>query len=184
MRLILSLLMVVASIGGFVGFIVPQYKATQALRVQAADYNKILDNARTLQEERNKLVTKYNTFDQSLLAKLNAMLPRNPENVKLILELDSIAKQYGVSLQNVKIEDASNDAQTAVRPGTAPVNTDIGTLRITFSVAGTYQGFTNFIRTVEKSLRIVDIQKITFTALDDTKSTYQYTVGIKTYWLK
>ncbi len=184
MRLILSLLMLAASIGGFVGFIVPQYKAVQALRVQAADYNQILANARTLQEERNKLVTKYNAFDQSLLNKLDAMLPRNPENVKLILELDSIAKQYGVVLQNVKIEDASTAPQAAQRPGTAPANSDIGTLNITFSVSGTYQGFSNFIRTVEKSLRIVDIQKITFTSLDETKTAYQYTVGIKTYWLK
>lgn len=184
MRLILSILMLVASIGGFVGFIVPQYKAVQALRVQAADYNKVLENARTLQEERNKLVTKYNAFDQSLLGKLEAMLPRNPENVKLILELDSIAKQYGVVLQNVKIEDTSGQTQATLRPGAAPVNQDIGTLSITFSVAGSYEGFTNFIKTVEKSLRIVDIQKITFTALDETKNTYQYTVGIKTYWLK
>ncbi len=184
MRLILSLLMLAASIGGFVGFIVPHYNATQVLRVQAADYNKVLENARALQEERNKLVTKYNAFDQGLLLKLNTMLPKNPENVKLILELDSIAKQYGVSLQNVKIEDASNDAQTATRPGTVAANTDIGTLRITFSVAGTYEGFTNFIRTIEKSLRVIDIQKMSFTALDDTKNTYQYTVGIKTYWLK
>jgi Tfp pilus assembly protein PilO len=176
--------MLAATIGGFVGFIVPQYKSVQTLRAQAADYNQILENARTLQEQRNKLVTKYNTLDQSLLAKLNTMLPRNPENVKLILELDSIAKQYGVSLQNVKIEDAANDTQTNIRPGTAPANPDIGTLNITFSVAGSYEGFTNFIRTVERSLRIVDIRKITFTSLDETKSTYQYTVGIKTYWLK
>lgn len=184
MRLILSLLLLALSIGGFVGFIIPQYKAVQEISATAADYNTILENARTLQEQRNKLVTKYNAFDQGLLTKLNVMLPRNPENVKLILELDSIAKQYGVFLQNVKIEDASSDGQTATRPGTAPVNTDIGTLRITFSVSGPYQGFTNFVRTLERSLRIVDIQKITFTALDDTKNTYQYTVGIKAYWLK
>jgi Tfp pilus assembly protein PilO len=178
------MLMIAASIGGFVGFIVPQYKAAQALKAQAADYNQILENARRLQEERNKLVTKYNAFDQGLIGKLNTMLPRNPENVKLILELDSIAKQYGMTLQNVKIEDTANDTPNSTRPGAAPVNPDIGTLRITFSLAGSYEGFTNFIRTIEKSLRIIDIQKVAFTALDDTKSTYQYTVGIKTYWLK
>lgn len=184
MRLILSIFMLAVSIGGFALFIVPQYKEVQEIQAKAKDYNQILDNARTLQEQRNKLVTKYNAFDQTLLTKLNVMLPRNPENVKLILELDSIAKSYGVFLQNVKIEDASSNTQTATRPGTPAANTDIGTLRITFSVSGPYQGFTNFIRTLEKSLRIVDIQKITFTSLDDTRNTYQYTVGIKTYWLK
>lgn len=175
--------MIAAIIGGFVGFIMPQYQEIKTFRTQAADYNQILENARRLQEERNKLVTKYNAMDQSLLSQLNTMLPRNPENVKLILNLDAMAQKYGVALQNVKIEDTAPATQTA-RPGQPAQNPDIGNLGITFTAAGTYEGFSNFIRGVEKSLRIVDIQKITFTALDDTKTTYQYTVGIKTYWLK
>jgi Tfp pilus assembly protein PilO len=176
--------MLAASVAGFAVFIVPHYQNVSALRAQAKDYNQVLANARTLQEERNKLVTKYNAFDPALLAKLDAMLPRNPENVKLILELDGVAQQYGMSLQNVKIEDSTNDSQNAAaRPGAPAANADVGTLKITFSISGTYTGFTSFIKTIEKSLRIVDIDKVTFTALDDRQN-YQYTVGIKTYWLK
>lgn len=185
MRLILSILMLIASIAGFVVFIVPTYHQVSALRATAADYNQVLQNARTLQEERNKLVTKYNAFDPALLGKLDAMLPTNPENMKLILELNSVAKKYGLSLQNVKIEDGTNEAQNnAARPAGTPTNTEIGTLKIAFSASGPYTGFTQFIRTMEQSLRIVDIDKVTFSALDDTKQTYQYTVGIRTYWLK
>ena len=184
MRLIISILMIVISLGGFVSFIIPQYKQIQVLKAQAKDYDQILENARRLQEERNKLVTKYNSFDQELVKKLDTLLPRNPDNVQLILSLDAAAQQYGVMLQNVKIEENNPNNQNTPRPGQAPVNTEIGTLNITFSVSGTYEGFTNFIRSLEKSLRIIDINKLSFTALDDTKTTYQYTVGIKSYWLK
>lgn len=185
MRLILSTLMLIAIIAGFIVFIVPNYHEISALRAKSADYNQVLSNARTLQEERNKLVQKYNSFDPSLLGKLDTMLPTNPENMKLILELNNIAKQYGLALQNVKIEDSSASTQpVAARPTGAAANTEIGTLRITFSATGPYVGFTNFIRTIERSLRIVDIDKVTFSALDDTKQNYQYTVGVKTYWLK
>lgn len=185
MRLILSIIMLIASIAGFGFFIVPKYQSIQALRVEKADYNQVLANARKLQEERNKLVEKYNAFDPVLLGKLEKMLPKNPENMKLILQLNDIARQYGIVLQNVKIEDMAQDAQnTATRPGQAPANTEIGTLKITFSVTGPYTGFTNFLKVAEKDLRVVDFQKISFTALDEAKQNYQYTVSIKTYWLK
>lgn len=185
MRLILSILMLGAVVAGFVWFIVPRYNAIVALRVQKEDYNTILDNARKLEEQRDKLIAKYNAFDQGLLQKLNVMLPVNPENVKLILAMDAAAERYGLILQNVKIEDASASAQPqAARPGTTPQNTEIGSLKINFSITGSYVGFTNFLRAMETSLRIVDIQKITFSASDDTRQSYQYTVGLKTYWLK
>lgn len=180
MRSILSIVMIVAVVAGFALFIVPHYNNVKTLRAQAADYNQILINAKTLQQERNRLVQKYNGFDQNQLSKLNAMLPKNPENVKLILELDGIASQYGMALQNVKI-DTGDTTQTA-RPGTV-TNTDTGTLAITFSMTGPYNGFTQFLRAMQTSLRVIDIDKLSFSAVED-KSNYQYTVGIKTYWLK
>lgn len=184
MRLILSIIMLVASIAGFAIFIVPEYQDIQKLRVEKEDYNQILANARKLQEQRKKLVDKYNTFDPIMLGKLQTMLPTNPENVNLILEIDSIARQYGLVVQNVKIEDPAQQTPSTPRPGSAPVNNEIGTLDISFALAGPYAGFTSFVKMVEKNLRVVDFEKITFTNVDETKQSYQYSVGIKTYWLK
>lgn len=174
--------MIVAVIAGFVVFIVPTYSEIGTLRAQAADFNTVLNNAKTLQQERNTLVSKYNAFDQNNISKLGVMLPGNPQNVQLILELNAAASQYGMVLQNVKI-DTSTDAQSG-QPRVAGQNADVGNLTITFSVSGPYNGFTNFIKTIEKSLRIIDIQKATFTASDPKSTNYQYTVAVKTYWLK
>ena len=177
--------MIVAAIAGFVIFIVPTYQDIGTLRAQAADYNAVLDNAKLLQQQRNTLVSKYNAFDPNALAKLGTMLPANPENVQLILELNAAASQYGMVLQNVTIDTPDAGAQPAVaRPGGTAQSPDLGALTITFSLSGPYNGFTNFIKTIEKSLRVIDIQKVTFTALDDKTQNYQYTVAVKTYWLK
>lgn len=175
--------MIAAVIAGFALFVVPTYNDISALRAQAADYNQVLANAKALQQQRNKLVTKYNSFDPANLAKLGIMLPPNPENVQLILELNAAASQYGMVLQNVKIDTTDTSNQATARP-VAGQNPDVGNLTITFSVSGPYNGFTNFIKTVERSLRTIDIKKISFTALDDKTQNYQYTVAIKTYWLK
>ena len=133
-------------------------------------------------------MTKYNAFDQNQLDQLSTMLPSSPENVKLLLELDAVASQYGMVLQNVKINDpnSSSVAGTAVPvlPGQPAANPSVGTLTIDFSVAGSYDSFTSFIKTIERSLRVIDIKKVTFSALDAKSQTYQYTVSIQTYWLK
>lgn len=177
--------MIIAVIAGFAVFIVPTYGDIGELRAKSADYETILANARTLQAERNKLVEKYNAFDATSLASVNTMLPTNPQNVKLILELDALASQYGMVLQNVKIEDpATNQSQTqANRAGQSGQNPDVGTLKIAFSATGPYNGLSNFLRSIEKSLRIIDVRKVAFSAVDD-KQSYQYAVTINTYWLK
>lgn len=174
--------MIAASIAGFAFFIVPRYNAISTVRAQAADYQTVLTNARKLKEQRNALVTKYNSFDQAKLGQLATMLPTNPENMKLILSLQSVASQYGMVLQNVKIEDPAADAAQARTA--AQNNTELGKMVINFSVAGSYASFTNFMKTIEKSLRVIEIQKVSFSASDPKAQNYQYSVSIKTYWLK
>jgi len=185
MRLILSLLMVVAIIAGFAFFVMPTYRDIQTMRVEAKDYEEILANARKLTQERNRLMESYNAFDANRLKQLDVMLPQNPDNVKLILQLDAIASDSGSVLQNVKIEEAPAATPTTQTraAGQAPANPNIGTLGVNFTVVGPYLGFTDFIRRLETSLRIIDVQKISFASADD-RTNYQYTVGIKSYWLK
>lgn len=172
-----------ASIAGFAVFIVPHYNTVSELRTQKADYNQVLANARKYKEERNALVKKYNSFDQVKIGQLATMLPNNPDNMKLILSLQSVASQYGLVLQNVKTEDTA-DTTTAAGRVTNSASSDLGSLTINFSVVGSYTSFTNYIRTLEKSLRMIEIQKVSFSATDPKTQNYQYTVSVKTYWLK
>ena len=184
MRLILSILMLVAAIAGFAVFIVPHYNNISALRAQEADYQTVLTNAHQLKQESNALVTKYNSFDPIQLGELQTILPSNPENMKLILALQNVASQNGMVLQNVKIDDPTNSqgSGSSGRPGAT--SSDLGTLTINFSLAGPYDSFTSFIKTIERSLRMLEITNISFAVSDPKSQNYQYTVSVKTYWLK
>ncbi len=179
MRTILSIILILASIGGFVGFVMPVYSDIQQISAQKADYSEVLANARVLAEKRDSLLKIYNDIQPSDMDRLERMLPSNPDNVKLILEIEAVAKTYGLVLQNVKIGQADDTPGQRPKSGSA----EIGTLTLDFSTAGSYPGYVGFINTLEKNLRIMNIKKVSFIAPAD-KSSYQYQTSIETYWIK
>ncbi len=180
MRLILAIIMILASGVGFVVYIVPSYSEAQTLRAKHTEYQTILANARKLAETRDDLLKKYNAFSPNDLARLETMLPQSPDNVKFILELSGLAERSGLLLQNVKVTD---DAADAKRGSERKTDDAYGTVGLEFTIVGSYANFTSFLGGMESSLRLVDINKVSFVALDD-KVNYQYTVGVTTYWLK
>jgi Tfp pilus assembly protein PilO len=182
MRLILSIIMVLASIGGFIAYIVPTYTDAKTIGVQKTEYLDLLANARLLVEKRDQLLQKYNNISPSDIAKLEKMLPANPDNVKLILEIDALAKTQGLVLQNVKIQDAAETDAKNQKPATR-INPDIGTLTLDFTTSGSYTAYVNFIQSLERDLRIMNLKKISFIAPED-KNTYQYQTSVETYWVK
>lgn len=185
MRTIIAILLVILSVAGWVAFIVPNYKDATTIKTANADYEAVLENSRKLDEARSSLLKKYQSFNSSDLARLGVMLPESPDNVKLILELDNLASRSGLSLQNAKVNEDTKTATQAPAPGAQPAagNQAYGSIKLEFTLVGTYNNFTRFIKTLESSLRLVDINKISFLSSDD-KQNYQFTVGITTYWLK
>lgn len=181
MRTILSIIMILASVGGFIVYIVPTYNDVQTISQKKTEYLALLDNATKLEKQRNDLLLKYNSVEKSDMERLEKMLPSNPDNVKLILEIDALAKTQGLSLQNVKIK--SSDADAKSKPANTKVNPDIGTLTLEFTTVGPYPGYVKFVNILEKNLRIMDVQKIAFIAPDD-KANYQYQTTVETYWVK
>ncbi len=200
MRTFLPIFMILVAVAGFFIFTDKHYQNVQALRAQASSYDTALGNAKALQAKRDELVGQYNAFPQTNIDKLNKLLPNNVDNIRLIIEIDAIARKYGMQLKNVKYDDTQKkDAtQTFSAPSAtdlAAQNKDYGTMSLGFSTQGTYDNFLSFVGDLEKSLRIVDIDSVGFTSVSPTQSTsgsatgistngYQYDFTINTYWLK
>lgn len=171
--------MIIASVAGFVIFIAPRYTSVQDLRAEQKEYDTALANARELQAKREELLAKFNEFDTSDVEDLEKLLPDNIDNVKLIIELDSLASQYGMALQDVSVLDNEPTGEDILIEENLPY----GTVGIEFSVTGPYNRFVDFIKNVETSLRLIDVKEITFQTSTLT-SNYQYNVEVQTYWLK
>lgn len=207
------IILVSIAIGGFFMFTKPIYEEINVLKAEVADYSEALDNSKSLDAEKDELVKKYNAIDTDDLNKLEKLLPDGVDNIKLILEIEKLAAPYGMVLRDIKYDVKSSNKELSKETGTqnereliseedglsSGDNKDYGTWDLSFSVQGSYFNFLNFVRSLEKNLRIVDIASIDFSSesiedksLNSKQNTntlnasniYKYNFKIKTYWLK
>lgn len=197
-RFILPTIIIAIALAGFFTFTQPIYRDISASKLEAASYNEALSNSKALETERDKLTKKYNTISSENMSKLTKMLPENVDNIRLILEIEKIAAPYGMVLKDVKYDTSSAEekpaagGQQALQP--AASRKDYGTWELQFSTTGTYNNFLNFLKSLEKNLRIVDIVSIKFSSVANQGTggqisaggtqQYKYDFKIKTYWLK
>jgi Tfp pilus assembly protein PilO len=95
-----------------------------------------------------------------------------------------------MSLENVNISSSGNagsgsaaDAVTTVGASSGPYDS----LDVEFTVHGTYAQFIQYVTSLESSLRIVDLVKLSVTgggSGGSSASVYTFDVTLRTYWLK
>jgi hypothetical protein len=84
-RLIIPIVLVVITVGLFLGYIDPTYQQVKELRVEEKTFDEALDQSRELQKIRDTLLSRYNTFSQEDLSRLEKLLPDHVDNVRLVL---------------------------------------------------------------------------------------------------
>jgi len=196
MRYFFFLLLIAASVGVFIIFINPQFSTIATLRTSLATYHKELTTAQTLQASREELIATYNSIQKVDLDNLKILLPDSVDNIRLIIQLDSLAQKNGLStVRNVTYDaDKSATAQpsssTTSRVVVEDDTTDslpYGAFKISFETTGQYKNFLSFLSDIEANLRLVDVTSVSFTPLVDKTiptGTMTYKVDITTYWLK
>ena len=194
MRSIIPIILLIISVGLFVAFTNPAYQGPQgvkALKALAGQYDTALTNSRKLQEQRDMLAAKYHSISPEQLGRLSKLLPDNADNIRLIIDIQQMAQSYGMSLAAIKFDSTATAAAAGsgqLAAGTpasvASASTDYGAFNLQFSTTATYTNFLSFLKDIESSLRLTDIQSIDFASGDASKSTYVFTVKLKTYWLK
>lgn len=186
MSAIITILSLVASVWIFFGYIDPAFQMTKDLKSQKASYERALESANLFEQEKIALVSKYNSMDPGELDRLNTLLPDSVDAVRLIIEVQSIANRFGMSIKDTKIDggqsvEAKNQT-TALPSPLGPNAPKFETLTFNFSMNGPYSNFISFLGDLEKNLRVVDIYGLSLKPLKG--NFYQYDFKIKTYWLK
>lgn len=181
-------------------FLNPTYTEIKSLQTKIESYNTALSNSKSLENQRDKLASKYNSIDTQNLDKLTTLLPDSVDNIRLILEIEKIATPYGMALKDVKYnpivaDPTVNSANKKLLKNTA-TKKDYGSWDLEFSTSGTYDDFISFSKDLEKNLRIVDISSVDFSAdnnsssgtgmllATNSSSIYKFNFKIRTYWLK
>lgn len=180
MRLILPLILLIAAGGLFVVYTNPAYQGIKNTGAQVSSYDDALNKSQELRSIRDQLLSKRNTFSADDVQKLEHVLPDNVDNIRLIIDIDNIAARHGLSLRNVQLGGVSDSAGKQSALSVGPSGSAIGSVEVGFSVNASYDNFLAFLRDVEHSLRIVDVESIKFSSQGGTDN---YTLTIRTYWL-
>lgn len=183
MKSFYPLVLISVAIALFFAFTDPLYKQVQAFKSQESEYNDVLSKSRDLLTKRKNLQDKFNSFAPGDVEKLRKLLPDTVDNVRLIIDIDEIAKRYGLTIKNVRLDDTkakggSKDAANTITAGEAKY----GTIPMGFSVNADYDTFLSFLQDLEGSLRIVDVVNIGLKP--SATGVYSFDVSLKTYWLK
>jgi hypothetical protein len=118
------------------------------------------------------------------------LLPDHVDNVALILDLDNIASQHGMPIENVDVStpasSGANGGNTVAAIGVGSQKYDSVTIR--FATNGTYANFVGLLQELERALRVVDL--VSLSIAPNTKGPvfgepeYTYEIVLRTYWLK
>ena len=172
-------------------FTKPTYATVGDVQAQISQYQEALNKAAQVQQLKQKLLTRYNSFNPDDINRLQTMIPDHVDNIGLILELDNIASRYGMALENIDVSPGA----AASADKTGPIgaigggNQKYESLTFHFSTFGTYENFRTFLHDLEASLRIVDLVSLNITAAPPAQGAtasagYTFDITLKTYWLK
>ncbi len=188
--------MIAVAVGLFFLYINPTYEDVKALKTVDASYDQALQNANELETVLGTLVTKYNGFPEESLNRLRKLLPDNVDNIKLLLEIDSMATRNKMTLKNVKFEQQKDSSVEQTNSAVKEKNKDYGKYQLQFTTEGSYPNFVAFLKEVETNLRLVDVESVAFSSPDlplnvlnaltpgKGRDVYKYDITMNTFWLK
>ncbi|QQR82875.1 type 4a pilus biogenesis protein PilO [Candidatus Campbellbacteria bacterium] len=182
MRFISSIIFILLSLGIFFGFTNGRYVATKSVRTEIAQYDDALAKAASLATLRDSLKDTYNSFSQDELRRLDTLIPDTIDTVRLIIDINAIARRHGLTVLNIAV-DGATDAGTK-KTGIGPQESAYGTISVSFNVSTTYERFKSFLGELENSLRLIDVDSVTLGETNPITGIATYSIRAKTYWLR
>ncbi len=181
MQFLVPVILIMLSVGLFATWVDPQYQLIQERQVEKTRYEETLAKTVEIREFRNDIQQSYNAISEEDLNRLSKMLPTHIDNIRLILDVNSVASKRGMTIRDIKINLTDNSA------GVEEINVSdqglYGVVGFNFTVVTTYENFKDFIDDLALSLRIIDVTSIEISEIPEEVDFYRFNVGIKTYWL-
>ena len=156
------------------------------LQKTVAGYTKTMNDQVAIKNKVDELTIKKNRISDDDLKNLKRLLPESVDNVRLIIEMETIVKRYSSDpskgFKSINISKVANTTGDNSSGAIVSEGDKYNSLTINFVVSMSYENFVKFLEELESSLRLADIKSITFSAND--LGSYDYNVSLKTYWLK
>jgi len=148
----------------------PQYQDLQKLNVIVEQKKTELQSKRDYFSQLREISRKLEGYGENL-SKINSALPEDLSLPSLFDYVQQTASQAGLLLEKIGLG------------GIKPPEKDskIREIYLGLTLSGFYPDFKNFLSAIEKSAKLIQVQKIMFSAPKDLEEPFSFEVGIKTY---
>ena len=179
------MLALIVAIGIFFGYVNPTWQGSIAVTKAAIDLdNQALTAADNFTKQQNELAAARDAIDSTNLTALTTLLPGSVDNVRIILDLNSLAARSRLSVANIDVvmSTAGGANGTSVASLPAGGQDPIGSVDLSLSATGTFSALQTFLTGVEKSARLLDVHDLVVKGSDT--GIYSYQMTLRLYWLR
>ena len=120
-RIFYQIILVVTSVVLFFSFVDPLYRnedelnpGIKKLNAELQKYNDAIDKSEQLIEERDKLIKINNSIDENNKIRLERLLPDSIDNIRLIIDINNIARPYGLVLKSLRLTEVDEKKNSNV----------------------------------------------------------------------
>jgi len=177
-RTITPILSIAIALFVFFFFVQPRLDTIKLLRAEAQQYEDAVERATELNALLSNLITQKNSINQVNQERLNALIPTEIDEVRLLVDLNEIARSHNMLIGNIQVDqgDSNNSAETESENGGIVDIENFVHSDISFGLIGTYEQFKEMLRDIEQSLIRMEVINITFNAGEGTLQQFDVTV--------
>lgn len=175
---ILSILIALAIFFLFTQSIIADIRTTQS---ETKEYRDAVANAAKFNQKLNELVQRAHSFSAQDVERLETLTPKSVNEVKLLVDLEEMIRSHGMFLGNISVsESTEKEVRSDTKPGIT-YEEDFIPSDVSFTLIGTYDQFRGLLADIERSLVLMDVTHLKFSAKEGALQ--QYEVTIRTYAL-
>lgn len=174
-RYIISFIFIATAVAVFFAWTQHLFEEIKVLRANEKALNEALAKSKELQGLRDELISKYNSINKDDIDALNKLFPSHANSIKIALEIENIATKHNLLFKNIAVQNVSSP------PGYSSMAIEnINTASFLINVSGSYKSFIAFLGDLEKSLRPMEIENLTFSS--GSTDSYEYNLSGLTYY--
>lgn len=146
-----------------VGFTFPKYKNLILLQLKVKEKESELQLEKEYFSQLAETSEKLKKYEESL-SKINSALSPDPRLPALFNFLQAAASQNGLVLKKIAPSPTNPLKEELLKEGWSPETRETG---VNLTVAGAYSSFKNFLSTLEKTSRMIEIENISFSSPEE-----------------
>ena len=191
-RILLTLILFLGAIGGAIFYVLPQSNIYMALRSDTGALERISKELDGAGETRDLLRGKIKSVSKADLERVELALPKGSGKEGLIRVIDYYGAQNGVAVKSIALAEQEGDKaarsgadMSVPRPGGAAEAAGIRPrkeMTVNLEGVGSYDSMKRFLDALEKHIRIIDVESVTFSAMQSPAEAVNFSIKAKTYY--